>query len=378
MKKTATMKVETLAVRAGREIDAASGAVAPPINLSTTFERAPDGSYPRGYIYTRSNNPNRAALEAACAKLEGGASAAVFASGSAATYAVFQALSPGAHVIAPADIYYGTKHILQSLLGRWGLETSFVDMTDADAVEQAVRSNTKLLWVETPSNPRLKISDIGRAAEIAHKAGALLACDNTWATPVLQRPLEFGADLVMHSTTKYLGGHSDALGGCVIAKAEDEIVNRVRDFQTAGGAVPSPFDCWLVLRSIPTLPLRVRAQSENAGRIAEFLSGHKRVRVVHYPGLRTNSTYELAARQMQGFGGMLSFEVEGGSREAMEVAAKVKLIVRATSLGGVESSIEHRASIEGKDSTTPQNLLRLSVGLEHVEDLIEDLDQALG
>ncbi|MBA2502220.1 MAG: aminotransferase class I/II-fold pyridoxal phosphate-dependent enzyme [Pyrinomonadaceae bacterium] len=372
------MKVETLAVRAGREIDAASGAVAPPINLSTTFERAPDGSYPRGYIYTRSNNPNRAALEAACAKLEGGASAAVFASGSAATYAVFQALSPGAHVIAPADIYYGTKHILQSLLGRWGLETSFVDMTDADAVEQAVRSNTKLLWVETPSNPRLKISDIGRAAEIAHKAGALLACDNTWATPVLQRPLEFGADLVMHSTTKYLGGHSDALGGCVIAKAEDEIVNRVRDFQTAGGAVPSPFDCWLVLRSIPTLPLRVRAQSENAGRIAEFLSGHKRVRVVHYPGLRTNSTYELAARQMQGFGGMLSFEVEGGSREAMEVAAKVKLIVRATSLGGVESSIEHRASIEGKDSTTPQNLLRLSVGLEHVEDLIEDLDQALG
>jgi cystathionine gamma-synthase len=372
------MRLETLAVHAGREADPATGAVTPPIHLSTTFERAADGSYPRGYFYSRVANPNREALEKCLAALEGGAAAAAFSSGSAATMTVFQALSPGDHVIAPTDVYHGTARLLREVLAPWGLDASFADMTNPGQVAQDVRANTKLIWAESPSNPLLKITDIGRIAEIAHEAGALCACDNTWATPVLQRPFELGADLIVHATTKYLGGHGSVLGGAVIARAEDGFFQRMREIQTLGGAVPSPFECWLVLRGVSTLPYRMRGHSENALKVATFLSGHPAVEAVHYPGLKEHPGYEVAARQMALPGGMLAFQVQGGREKAFEVAAKVKVFTRATSLGGVESLIEHRASMEGPGTRTPDNLLRLSVGLEHPDDLIEDLAQALG
>jgi len=274
-------------------------------------------------------------------------------------------------------VYHGTARLLREVLASWGLDASFVDMTKPGQVAQAVRANTKLIWAESPSNPLLKITDIGRIAEIAHEAGALCACDNTWATPVLQRPFELGADLTVHATTKYLGGHGDVLGGAVIARAEDGFFQRMRKIQTLGGAVPSPFECWLVLRGVPTLPYRMRGHSENALRVATFLSGHPAVEAVHYPGLKEHPGYEVAARQMALPGGMLAFQVKGGREKAFEVAAKVKVFTRATSLGGVESLIEHRASMEGPETRTPDNLLRLSVGLEHPDDLIEDLAQAL-
>ena len=371
------MKIETQAVHAGRDVDPTTGAVTPPIHLSTTFEREADGSYPRGYIYSRTGNPNRNALEKCLAALERGAAAAAFSSGSAATTAVFQALRPGDQVIAPTDVYHGTARILRETFAPWGLETTFVDMGDPARVQQAVRDVTKLIWVETPSNPLLKIADIARISEIAHDVGALCACDNTWATPVLQRPFEFGADLVIHATTKYFCGHSDVLGGAVIAKTQDEYFQRIRNIQTGGGAVPSPFDCWLVLRGISSLPYRMRAHSETALTVAAFLSLHSGVEAVHYPGLTGHSGYDVAVRQMTLPGGMLSFQVKGGRERAFDVTAKVKLFTRATSLGGAESLIEHRASIEGPESKTPENLLRLSIGLEHADDLIEDLSQAL-
>lgn len=371
------MQFETLAVHAGSGVDPATSAVTPPIYLSTTFERAPDGEFPHGYVYTRSGNPNREALERSLTALEGGAGAVTFGSGSAATAAIFQALAPGDHVIAPTDAYFGTAKLLREIFGPWGVESTFVDMTDAAAVQSALRPNTKLLWAETPSNPLLKVTDIARVATIARDAGALLAVDNTWASPVLQRPLELGADLVMHSTTKYLGGHSDVLGGAVIAREDGGLFERVRLIQSTVGAVPSPFDCWLVLRGIRTLPLRVRAQSESAGVVARYLSTHPSVEAVHYPGLEWHPGHAVAARQMAMFGGMLSFQVRGGERAAMELAACLRLFTRATSLGSTESLIEHRASIEGPGTTTPDNLLRVSIGLEHVDDLIEDLAQAI-
>ena len=372
------MRFETLAVHAGYTTDPATGDVTPPIHLSTNFERAEDGTYPQGYIYARNNNPNRAALEDCLAALEGGAAAGAFASGSAATMAVFQALSPGDHLIAPMDVYHGTARILREILAPWGLETTFVDMTELSQVEDAVRPNTRLLWVETPSNPLLKVTDIVKISDIARKIGAVCACDSTWATPALQRPLGLGAGLVVHATTKYLGGHSDVTGGAVITKAADELFEKIRLVQTSGGAVASPFDCWLVLRGIRTLPYRMRAHSENAARVAEFLSRHPVIDQVHYPGLEKHPGHQIAAQQMALFGGMVSFQVKGGRDDAMRAAARVNLFTRATSLGGTESLIEHRASIEGPDTRTPDNLLRLSIGLENADDLIEDLTQALG
>lgn len=371
------MNLETLAVHAGREVEKGTGAVTPSITLSTTFERAEDGTFPHHHIYTRSSNPNRDALETALAALEGGKNALAFASGQAAVAAVMQSLSTGDHVVLPDDLYHGVRYFVREVMARWGLQSSFIDMRDPANLEAALRPNTKLIWIETPTNPRLKINDIEFLAAIAHKAGALCAVDNTWATPVLQRPLELGADIVMHSTTKYLGGHSDLLGGCLVVREEDEVFGRLKTIQALSGAVPSPFDCWLLLRSLPTLPYRVRAHTENAGKVAEFLSQHPRVDVTHYPGLETHPGHQIAAKQMRGFGGMLSFEVMGGKEEAMAVAARVKLFTRATSLGGVESLIEHRASVEGPETVTPENLLRVSVGLEHPDDLIADLEQAL-
>jgi len=266
--------------------------------------------------------------------------------------------------------------LIREIFLRWGLEPDFVDMSDLAAVKKALKPNTKLAWAETPSNPLLKVVDLAAVAEIVHDAGALLICDNTWA-PVLQRPFDLGADLILHSTTKYFGGHCDVLGGIVVAKTENDFVQRIRSIQYEGGAVPSPFDCWLILRGMRTLPWRMRAHSGNAMKVADFLAQHRKVARVHYPGLQSHPGHEIAARQMSLFGGMLSFEVKDGNDAAMSVAAKTKIFIRATSLGGVESLIEHRASIEGTGTTSPEGLLRLSIGLENADDLIEDLDQAL-
>lgn len=370
------MKIETLAVHAGHTIDPATGAVSAPIHLSTTFERDVEGTYSRGFMYTRNNNPNREALEHGVSLLEGGETAAAFGSGTAAAMALFQALTPGDHVLAHVDAYYGTSRLLREIFLRWGLEADFTDMSNLEEVKKALRPQTKLAWAETPSNPLLKIVDLAAVAEIVHGNGVLCVCDNTWA-PILQRPFDLGADLILHSTTKYFGGHCDVAGGIVVAKKESEVFQRVRAIQYSGGAVPSPFDCWLILRGMRTLPWRMRAHSENGTKVAEFLAQHRKVASVHYPGLRSHPGYEIARRQMSMFGGMLSFQVNGGGDAAMSVAAKTKIFTRATSLGGVESLIEHRASIEGPGTTSPEDLLRLSIGLENADDLIEDLDQAL-
>ena len=376
------MRPETIAAQAAHRPDPSTGAVAPPIYLSTTFERDADGEYPRGFVYSRSDNPNRSSLEHLLALLEGGddgdAVAAALASGSAATATVFQALAPGDHVIAPDDCYHGTARLLREVFAPWGLETTFVDMTDVDTVRRAVRPNTRLIWVETPSNPLLKITDIAEMAAIAQSGGALCVCDNTWASPLLQRPLSLGADMVVHSTTKYLGGHEDVTGGAVVSAEDSEVFRRVRLIQNVYGAVPSPFDCWLTLRGARTLHVRMPAHCANAGRVVRFLQDHPKVAAVHYPGLPEHPGHEVAGQQMSDYGGMLSFQVAGGREAAMEVAARVRLFVRATSLGGTQSLIEHRASIEGPHSQTPDDLLRVSVGLENADDLIADLGQALG
>ena len=373
------MKLETLAVHAGREPDPATGALREPIHLATTFERSADGSYPHGYSYSRSGNPNRSALEQAVAALEGGCDAVAFASGSAATLAVFTLAAAGGRVVCSSDCYHGTAKQLREILPRWGGTAEFVDTTDLDATRRALEPGATLLWVETPSNPLLRVSDIAALAALAHGRGALLGCDNTFASPVLQQPFALGADLVMHSTTKYLGGHSDLLGGIVVAREDGAPLERLRDFQGTGGGVPSPFDCWLLLRSLPTLPLRVRQQAASALAVARFLAADRRVERVHYPGLENHPGHALADRQMLGgYGAVVSVQVPGDAGRALAVAARTKLFTRATSLGGVESLIEHRASVEGPLSHTPPNLLRMSIGLEHEADLVADLDQALG
>ena len=372
------MRIETLAVHAGRSIDPSSGAVTPPIHLSTTFERSPSGDYPLGFSYSREDNPNRRMLEQCLAALEGGKEALVLPSGLAVLTAVLQGLEPGDHIIVPEDVYYGLRQVLRTVFAKWPLEVTYVDMTDLKAVRSALLPATRLVWVETPSNPLLKISDLAGIAEIARKANAISICDGTFTTPVVQRPFECGIDMVMHSTTKYLGGHSDVVGGALVTRFDNYLFERVRNSQRYGGAVPSPFDCWLILRGVSTLSCRMRAHLENAGAVAAYLRGHPAVEKVHYPGLPDHSGHELASRQMAGFGGMLSFQVRGGREQAMAAAANLRLFTRATSRGGPHSFVEHRASIEGPGTKTPQNLLRLSAGLENAADLIADLDQALG
>jgi len=372
------MKIETLAVHAGRKVEAGPRDVTPAIHLSTTFRKAEDGSLPGGFLYGRTNNPNRESLEKALALLEdGGAVALSFSSGSAATFTIFQSLAPGDHVIAPEDAYYGTTLLLKNHLASWGLGATFLDMRDLGAIERAVTPKTRLIWAETPSNPLLNVTDIRGVAAIAQKASALLVCDNTWATPLLQSPLLLGADVVMHSVTKYLSGHSDVLNGALIFRRADALFEKARAFQHDGGAVPSPFECWLTLRGLQSFPYRVRAHSDNAQRVAEFLSTQPKIEAVHYPGLSGHPGHKIAAQQMSRFGGMLSIQVKGGQAEAFKLAAAVKLFTHATSLGGPHSLIEHRASVEGPTTRSPANLLRLSIGLEHPDDLIEDLTQAL-
>jgi len=372
------MKIETRAVHAGRAPERGTRDVTPAIHQSTTFQKADDGSLPGGYLYSRPNNPNRESLEQALASLEGGASALCFSSGSAATLGLLHALLPGDHVIAPDDAYYGTAILLNTHLRDWGLKSTLVDMRDPGAIERALTPQTKLIWAETPSNPMLHVTDIRALAGIARKAGALLAFDNTWATPLLQRPLEMGADVVMHSVTKYLSGHSDVLGGTLVFRETNALFEKVRGIQHEGGSVPSPFECWLTLRGLQTFPYRVRAHSENAQRVAEFLSRQPKIEAVHYPGLPSHPGHKIAASQMASFGGMMSIQVKGGQAEAFKLCASVKLFTHATSLGGAHSLIEHRASVEGPTTKSPVNLLRLSIGLEHSDDLIEDLQQALG
>jgi cystathionine gamma-synthase len=373
------MRLETIAVHAGHSPDASTGAVTPAIHLSTTFERDPDLGFRGGHLYARYSNPNRQALESCIAQLEGGGAGACFSSGSAATAAILQSLEPDAHVILPRDAYYGTIKLARDIFGGWRLRYSTVDMSVLANVERALNGGTRIVWIESPSNPLVQVVDIAAIARIARRAGAWVVVDNTWATPVLQRPLDLGADLVMHSTTKYLAGHSDVLGGALVAKDEQHpLFAKARAVQHWAGGVAAPFDCWLALRGIRTLPWRVRAQTRNAGRLALFLASHRSVERVHYPGLRSHPAHDVARRQMAGPGGMLAFQVRGGRDAAIAATNRMRVFTRATSLGGTESLIEHRQSIEGPDTLAPDNLLRVSVGLEHADDLIDDLRQALG
>jgi cystathionine gamma-synthase len=371
------MKIETIAIHAGNHPDETSGAIVQPINLASTFQRSADGSYPKGHKYSRTSNPNRVSLEECVSKLEGGEAAAAFSSGSAAAMGIFQSLSSGDHVIVPDDMYHGIATMLRNIFSRWNLEVSFVNMQDLDEVKKSFQSNTKLVLVETPSNPMLKITDIAAIADIAHYHMAICACDNTFATPILQRPFDLGADLIFHATTKYLGGHSDVIGGIVVSKKDDDFFKKIREVQQVGGAVPAPFDCFMTLRGIRTLAIRMKVHSENAMAVSKFLSNHPKIEKVFYPGLETHDGHALASTQMSAYGGMISFLFKGDDAETREVASKVQLFTRATSLGGVESLIEHRASMEGPHSKTPTNLLRLSIGIENIDDLIADLSQAL-
>ncbi|HEX2717795.1 MAG TPA: aminotransferase class V-fold PLP-dependent enzyme, partial [Gemmatimonadaceae bacterium] len=341
------------------------------------FERAPDGSLPHGWLYSRNANPTRDALEHCLAALEGGAEAAAFASGSAATMTVFQALGGGAHVVLPLDAYYGTLKLAREVFATLGISISVADMSDVESVRAAMRPETKAVWIETPSNPLVAVADIARLAAVAHAGGATAVVDNTWATPVLQRPFELGCDIVMHSTTKYLGGHGDVLGGALVTREANALWERIRTIQSAGGAVASPFDCWLVMRGVRTLPYRMRGHCANARAVAEYLAAHRAVERVHWPGLPADAGHEIASRQMSDYGGMLSVVVRGGRDGAIATAGRLELFTRATSLGGPESLVEHRASVEGPGTRAPEGLLRVSVGLEHPDDLIADLEQAL-
>lgn len=374
------MEFETKAVHSGELQDTTAGSVIPPIYLSTTYERDQDGNIaPRGFNYTRLGNPNRNIVEEKITALEEGVETITFSSGMAATLAVFQSvLAPGKHVILSDDCYHGVAHMVKKMYPRWGVTFTETDMTDPDEVARAIRPETALILVETPSNPQLKIADIEAIATIAKKKNILLACDNTWATPYIIKPLSLGADFVIHSATKYFGGHSDVLSGCVVVKENNEVTQRLREFQTIGGVVPSPFDCWLLNRSLATLPLRIKQQSSSAALIADFLNTHPKIEKVFYPGLKSHLNHEVAVRQMKGcFGGMLSILVKGGSAEAFALTGKLKLFKHATSLGGVESLIEHRLSAEGENAKSPDTLLRISVGIENVDDLLEDFRQAL-
>lgn len=371
-------RIETRAVHAGGAPDPATGAIMPPIHFSTNFQRDEEGMCPGGFVYARAGNPNRNALETCLADLEGGEAAACFASGNAAAAAVFQALSPSDHVVIAKDVYFGTATLLRDVFDRWKLGVTFVEADNPANIAEAMRPNTKLVWIESPSNPLLAVVDIAAAAEIAHRGGAILVAENTLATPVGQRPFEFGADLVVHSLTKFLGGHSDLLGGAVISRKNDDFFSSIRSVQILSGGILAPFDSWLLLRSIRSLPYRFRAHSENGMKVARFLAGHKRVGTVYYPGLPEHPGHDIARRQMTMFGGVLSFTVKGTHEDARAIPPRTRLFTHATSIGGVESLIEHRASAEGPGTRAPENLIRLSVGLEHPDDLIADLAQALG
>lgn len=377
------VKPESIAAQALGWVDEKTRAITPAIHVSSTYLRDPDNQYRSGRVYARADNPAFDQAEAVLAQLEEGAQAALFASGMAAATAVFQALSPGDHVLAPKVMYWSLRNWLMNFATRWGLNIELIDMTDPAAVQAAVRPGvTKLVWIETPANPLWTITDIAATAEIAHAAGALVAVDSTVPSPVLTRPLTLGADIVMHAGTKYLNGHSDLVAGVLVTREDGEFWRRVKTVRAQIGGTLGSFEAWLLLRGMRTLYLRVRAASQSAQQIAEHFNGHPLVEAVLYPGLPGAQGHAIAARQMQGgFGGMMSLRVKagprGGEAAAIATAASVELWKRATSLGGTESLIEHRASVEGAGTPAPPDLLRLSVGIENCGDLIADLEQAL-
>jgi cystathionine gamma-synthase len=364
--------------------DPATGAVVPPISLATTFAQDGVGGLRGGFEYSRSANPTRAALEAHVAVLEGGAHGFAFASGLAAEDALLRLLSPGDHVLLPDDAYGGTIRLATQVVALGGIEVEAVDLTDLDAVAAAWRPTTGMVWVETPTNPMLRVVDLAAVAALAHerRSDAVVVVDNTFATPALQQPLDLGADVVVHSATKYLGGHSDVVGGAVVVD-DGALADRIGFLQNAAGAVPSPFDCYLVLRGLRTLDLRMRRHCESALLVAEALAEHPAVSEVRYPGLPGHPGHAVAARQMSGFGGMVSFRCAGGEEAALEVCRRTRLFTLAESLGAVESLIEHpgrmtHASVAGTANEVPADLVRLSIGIEDVGDLVGDLRQALG
>jgi cystathionine gamma-synthase len=382
---------ETLAIHAGQEPDPTTGAVVPPIYQVSTYAQDGVGGLRNGYEYSRSANPTRTALQECLAALEDPAGAAAgtttamaFASGLAAEDTVLRTvLEPGSHVVIPDDAYGGTFRLIDKVLGRWGIEHSPARLTDLEAVAAAVRpGRTRLVWVETPTNPLLRVADIAAIAEIAHAAGALLVVDNTFASPYLQQPLLLGADVVVHSTTKYLGGHSDVVGGALVA-SDPELAQRLAYHQNAMGAVNGPFDAWLTLRGIKTLAVRMDRHCDNARAVAEVLRDHPQVVEVFYPGFEGHDGHHVAVKQMRDFGGMVSFRVAGGEQAAVDLCNRTRIFTLGESLGGVESLIEHpgrmtHASVAGSDLEVPADLVRLSVGIETVEDLVEDVLQALG
>lgn len=370
--------VQTIAVHGGDTHNEITNDVIQSIHLSTTFERKKDGSL-NEYSYTRSGNPNRLTVENKIASIEAAVMAVAFSSGLAAVNAIFEnVLVSGDHVIMPDDCYHGTRSLLDKFFKRRNITFEQTDMTEVSNIEKLINENTKLIWIETPSNPQLKIADIKAIVTLAKKHNIITACDNTFATPLLQKPLEMGVDFVMHSSTKFFSGHSDILGGIVCTNHQNEMSNSIRDYQITAGAVPSPFDCWLLNRSLATFPLRFVTQCNTAFDIAVWLDTHTAIEKVFYPGLPSHKNHAVALQQMtNGFGSIISILVKGGKAEAMQFASKLIIFKHATSLGGVESLVEHRRSVEGDNPISPDNLIRISIGIEHIDDLKNDLLQAL-
>ena len=368
----------TLAVHAGNAPDESTGAVAPPLHLSTTFRHGPAGERLAGSEYQREGNPTNDRLREALSALEGGATALTFASGMAVMTTLLECLPQGARVLFPDDCYSGLRMLFQEYLPERGIVASVVDMGDLDAVRAACATPVSMLWIETPSNPLMKISDIASLAGIGRASGAIVVVDNTFATPLLQRPLALGADVVMHSTTKYFGGHSDVLGGALVFAQDGELAGKVAHRLHVTGAVLAPFSAWLTLRGCRSLGARMSMHCANARMVVDFLVAHPAIERVNWPGLASHPGHDVAKNQMRDFGAMLSIEVRGGRDAALAMAGKLRVFTNATSLGGCESLVEHRASVEGPNPRSPQNLLRISVGLEDADDLIADLAQALG
>lgn len=377
------MKFETKAIHSGQKPDPLTGAVIVPVYQTSTYQQEAIGKN-KGYEYSRTGNPTRKALEDVLASLEEGKYGLAFASGLAATSAVFNLLKPGSHIVVGDDIYGGTYRLLESIYKRSGLKITYADVDDMDSFEKAINKDTKLIWVETPTNPLLKIIDLEKLSETAKRKNIILAVDNTFASPYFQKPLTLGADIVVHSTTKYISGHSDIIGGAVITSSK-KLYDDLKFYQNAAGAVPGPWDCWLVIRGIKTLAVRMREHEKNALYLAKYLKKHSKVDNVYYPGLPGSKQYDLARKQMSGFGGMISLELKGGFPQVEKFVSKLKLFLLAESLGGVESlvcyppkmthgifSVEEREQRGIKD-----NLVRLSVGIEHIDDLVEDIERAL-
>lgn len=372
--------IETRAIRAGQDPDPETGSVIVPIYQTSTYRHRGIGDF-NGYEYSRTDNPTRTALQASVASLEGGAWGLAFASGTAAMREVAMLLDPGDHILMATDAYGGTYRLFDTQLRKFGVEMTSTDLSDPASAKRAIQPNTKIIWLETPTNPTMKVTDIAGMKEIASAAGAMLVVDNTFATPYLQQPLAHGADLVVHSATKYLGGHSDVVGGMVVGN-DESLYERLKMLQNDGGAVPAPLDCWLTLRGIKTLPVRMDRHSANAMKVAEFMDGHPKVAGVLYPGLPDHPGHETAKKQMRGFGGMVSFLAAGGCEAARTIVSSTEIMMLAESLGGVESLIEHpatmtHASVVGTPQAVNDALIRVSVGIENIDDLLADLDQAL-